>query len=145
MKVKKGDEERTSGGVSGFHTQKRGGASTAASARPASFSQSLESAEIKELLERLDAIASRISRFPAERDLLQYRELVRELLRRAVGGLRIKRDMKWRRNDRNLYVTVEKTEAALEELEGVFYREGERTRLLQLMEEVKGCLVSLFL
>jgi uncharacterized protein YaaR (DUF327 family) len=145
LKVKKGDEERVSGGISGFHTQKREGASTSGGVRAASFSQSLENAEIKELLERLDLIASRISRFPAERDLVQYRELVRELLRRAVGGLRIKRDMRWRRNDRNLFVTVEKAETALEELEKVFYREGARTRTLQLMEEVKGCLVSLLL
>ncbi len=145
MKVKKTDEERSSGGISGFISKRRGAAHSGGSAQAVSFSQSLENAEVKELLERLEILAMRMSRYPAEQDLFQYRELVRELLRRAVAGLRIKRDMKWRRNDRNLFVTVEKTEAALEELEGVFHREGERTKLLRLMEEVKGCLVSLLL
>ncbi|MGI6252976.1 MAG: DUF327 family protein [Aminivibrio sp.] len=145
MKIKKGDEERASGGIAGYHGEKRKGALPADAPRSPSFTQSLENAEIRELLARLDIIASRIGRFPAEGDLRLYRELVRELLRRAVGGLRIKRDMKWRRNDRNLFVTIEKTEAALEELEEIFSREGERTRVLQLMEEVKGCLISLLL
>ena len=51
--------------------------------------------------------------------------------------------MKWRRGDKNFFVIVEKTDSMLDELESVFAREGERTRMLQLMEEIKGCLFSL--
>ena len=110
-----------------------------------SFSASLEDAEVKELIGRLGLLGKQLSHFPAEALLFQYRNLVRELLRRAIGGLRIRRDMKWRRTDRNLFVTVERVESVLVELEEAFRREGERTRMLQLMEEVKGCLISLFL
>ena len=53
--------------------------------------------------------------------------------------------MKWRRTDRNLYVTVEKVDSALIELEEIFLREGERTKMLKLMEEIKGCLLSILL
>lgn len=145
MKVKKNADERISGGESGLQAKKKGILSPARGVEPSSFSQSLEDAQTRELLEKLENLGRKMTQFPAESVLLQYRNLVKELLRRAIGGLRLRRDMKWRRNDRNLFVTVEKTESALEELESVFRREGERTLMLQLMEEVKGCLISLFL
>lgn len=145
MKVKKNAEEKISGGESGFLAKKKRLSAPARGAEPRIFSQSLEDAETRELIEKLELLGGKMTQFPAESTLLQYRNLVKELLRRALGGLRIRRDMKWRRNDRNLYVTVEKVESILGELEGVFRREGERTRMLQLMEEVKGCLISLLL
>ena len=145
MKVKKNAEEKISGGESGFLAKKKWLSAPARGAEPRIFSQSLEDAETRELIEKLELLGRKMTQFPAESTLLQYRNLVKELLRRALGGLRIRRDMKWRRNDRNLYVTVEKVESILGELEGVFRREGERTRMLQLMEEVKGCLISLLL
>ncbi|TDY61777.1 hypothetical protein C8D99_10415 [Aminivibrio pyruvatiphilus] len=145
MKVKKNADERISGGESGFQARKKGLSSPARGTEPRPFSQSLEDAETMELIEKLELLGRKMTQFPAESTLQQYRNLVKELLRRAIGGLRIRRDMKWRRNDRNLYVTVEKVESILGELEVVFRREGERTRMLQLMEEVKGCLISLLL
>ncbi|MBL3538608.1 DUF327 family protein [Aminivibrio sp.] len=145
MKVKKNADERIPGGDSGFQAKKKGPPSPVRGAEQRPFSQSLEDAETKELIEKLELLGRKMTRFPAESTLLQYRNLVKELLRRALGGLRIRRDMKWRRNDRNLYVTVEKVESILGELEDVFRKEGERTRMLQLMEEVKGCLISLLL
>ncbi len=42
-----------------------------------------------------------------------------------------------------MFIFIEKTEGALSELEEGLIREGERTRLLMLMEEIKGCLISL--
>jgi hypothetical protein len=145
VKVKKNADERIPGGDSGFQAKKKGPPSPVRGAEQRPFSQSLEDAETKELIEKLELLGRKMTRFPAESTLLQYRNLVKELLRRALGGLRIRRDMKWRRNDRNLYVTVEKVESILGELEDVFRKEGERTRMLQLMEEVKGCLISLLL
>ena len=41
------------------------------------------------------------------------------------------------------YVTIERVESAMAELEEVFRQESGRTRALQLMEEIKGCLISL--
>jgi uncharacterized protein YaaR (DUF327 family) len=104
-----------------------------------------EEFEIRELLERLDAVAGKLSVFPAERLLVEYKAVIGELLARAMKDFNLQRDLKWRRTDRSLYVTVEKTETALAELEAIFRQEGGRTRMLQLMEEIKGCLISLLL
>jgi uncharacterized protein YaaR (DUF327 family) len=99
--------------------------------------------EIQELLGRLDAAAGRLSVFPAERLMIEYKAVIRELLARAMRDFSLQRDLKWRRTDRSMYVIVARAETALTELEGVFQREGGRTRALQLMEEIKGCLISL--
>jgi uncharacterized protein YaaR (DUF327 family) len=103
----------------------------------------IEEIEVRELLERLDSVTGQLSIFPAERLLLEYKVVLKELLARAMKGFSLRRDLKWRRTDRNTYVMVEKAEAALSELEAVFRQEGGRTRALQLMEEIKGCLISL--
>ena len=71
--------------------------------------------------------------------------MLTELLRRAMQGLRIKRDLRWRKTDKKMYVTIERTEAAMDELEEAFLYEGDRTRALALMEEIKGCLISLLM
>ena len=143
MRVKKTSKEALSGSEFG-KTSKRGGYLPTGEPSIASvFSASLEDAEIHELLERLNLLGRKLSLFPAEALLLQYRQLVAELVRRAVAGLRVRRDMKWRRGDKNFFVIVERTESMIGELEAVFAREGERTKMLQIMEEIKGCLFSL--
>jgi hypothetical protein len=144
LRVKKTSEDTLGGGEFG-KTAKRGVASQGAASGAFSFSTSLEDAEIRELLQRLELLGKQMSVFPAESMLLQYRQLVAELLRRAVNSLRVRRDMKWRRGDRNFFVIVEKTESMLDALDDVFQREGERTKMLQIMEEIKGCLISLLL
>jgi uncharacterized protein YaaR (DUF327 family) len=103
----------------------------------------MEDFEVRELLGRLDAVVSQLSVFPAERLLIEYKVILKGLLSRAMKGFSLRRDLKWRRTDRSTYVTIEKAETALNELEQVFHQEGGRTRALQLMEEIKGCLISL--
>ncbi|MBP8785104.1 MAG: DUF327 family protein, partial [Synergistaceae bacterium] len=83
------------------------------------------------------------SRFPTMTLLVQYRSLVRQLLDRARQNMQNRREFKWRRTERAMFIFIEKTEGALSELEEGLIREGERTRLLMLMEEIKGCLISL--
>lgn len=140
MKVKRGGEGKVEHREGGG---RRHSASQAMSSIRPSFDLSMEEIEIRDLLEHLDSIARKLSVFPAERLLIEYKTALRELLTRAMRGFNIRRDLKWRRTDRNLYVTIEKAEAAMEELERVFLQEGGRTRALQLMEEIKGCLISL--
>ncbi len=142
MRVKKPSKETFSGGEFGKTGKRDGLASVERPSAPA-FSASLEDAELRELLDRLDLIGRKLSVFPAETLLLQYRQLVAEALRRAVSGLRVRRDMKWRMGDRNFFVVVEKTDSLLSELETVLAREGERARMHQILEEIKGCLFSL--
>jgi uncharacterized protein YaaR (DUF327 family) len=146
VKVKRSTEgkiEESSGG-----SRRHSPAYAVSRARP-SFRASMEDMageiEIRELLERLDAVAGKLSIFPAERLLLEYKAVIGELLARAMKDFSLQRDLKWRRTDRTTYVIVEKAETALAELEGIFRQEGGRTRALQLMEEIKGCLISLLL
>lgn len=144
MRVKKSGEGKVGGGNAG-RLSRREAFSGPIGEVSSSFFVSLEDAEAKELVKKLNSLGEKLSRYPAEALLIQYRSLVKELLRRAVGGMNLRRDMKWRRTDRNLYVTVEKVESVLGELEDVFRREGERTKMLQLMDEIKGCLLSILL
>jgi uncharacterized protein YaaR (DUF327 family) len=144
VRVKRGAGNKVEGGGGGAS---RHSASSQVAAPRSSFGVSLENAreeiEIRELLARLDDIARQLSVFPADRLLLEYRAVLKELLARAMKGFSLKRDLKWRRTDRNTYVTVEKVEAYMDELEEAFKTESGRTRALKLMEEIKGCLISL--
>ena len=144
MRVKGGTDGKVEGRGGGDH--RRSSSQVVSLARP-SFGTSVEDAmaelEIRELLDRLDAIASKLSLFPAERLLVEYKLVVKELLARVIKGFTLKRDLQWRRTSRSTYVTIERTETALDELEEAFRQESGRTRTLQLMEEIKGCLISL--
>ena len=94
---------------------------------------------------QLYELSDRLSVFPGGRLIEEYRSVLTELLKRAAKGLRIKRDMRWRKTDRKLYVTIERAEKAMDELEEAFIYEGNRTKALALMEEIKGCLISLLM
>lgn len=145
IKVRRGGEGKVEQSGSGGSRQHS--ASRSISAAHPSFGSSMENMmeeiEIRDLMERLDALSAKLSIFPAERLISDYRTILKELLARAMKGFSLRRDLKWRRTDKSTYVTVEKAESAMAELENVFSREGGRTRALQLMEEIKGCLISL--
>ena len=109
------------------------------------FQETFEELEALRLLEELQQVGESLSRFPSLTVMARYRGLVKLLLRKAQEGVRVRRDFRWRRTERTLYVLVQRTDEALEELDQVLRREGERTRLLELVEEIKGCLLSLLL
>ena len=94
----------------------------------------IEEVEVQRLLEQLNSVAAQLSIFPAERLLLEYKVILKELLARAMKRFNLRRDLKWRRTDHSTYVIVEKAESALSELENIFRQESSRTRALQLME-----------
>ena len=108
-----------------------------------SFINIVEEMETRRLLDELNVLGSQLSRFPTMTLLVQYRSLVRQLLDRARQNMQNRREFKWRRTERAMFIFIEKTEGALSELEEGLIREGERTRLLMLMEEITGCLISL--
>lgn len=110
-----------------------------------SFESAMEASELEDLLDQLYELSDRLSVFPGGRLIEEYRAVLTELLRRATKGLRIKRDMRWRKTDRKMYVTIERAEKAMDELEEAFLYEGNRTKALALMEEIKGCLISLLM
>ena len=85
-----------------------------------SFESAMESAELEDLLDQLYDLSDRLSVFPGGRLIEEYRHVLNELLKRAVKGMRIKRDMRWRKTDRKMYVTIERAEKAMDELEEAF-------------------------
>ena len=118
---------------------------TAVSQGALSFDAAMEATELEALLDHLYDVSAKLSVFPASRLLEEYRSVLTELLRRATQGLRIKRDLRWRKTDRKMYVTIERAEKAMDELEEAFLYEADRTKALALMEEIKGCLISLLM
>ena len=109
------------------------------------FFVSIEDAEMRELLKQLDSITYKLSMFPTEKMMYEYKCIVGELMRRSMSVYHLRKDLRWRRSDKSLYVTIEKIESDLNELEELFLREGLRTRGFFLIEEIKGCLISLLI
>lgn len=109
----------------------------------ATFSEVVEDMEVRQLLAELDDLGSQLSRFPTSVLMGRYKELVRMVLERVRGNMQIRREFKWRRTERSMFLTIERTEGALEELEQALDREGDRIKVLSLIDEIKGCLISL--
>jgi Uncharacterized protein conserved in bacteria len=118
--------------------------SGAAGAPGATFAEVEQEMEVRALLAELDDIGGQLSRHPSTALVGRYKELVRIVLEKARNGMKIRREFKWRRTERSMFVTIERTEDALVELDEALSREGDRTRLLSLVDEIKGCLISLF-
>lgn len=149
IRVKRGEGEGAFGGSPAVQSRvgghSGGGMGPASVPAASSFEAAMESTELEALLDRLYDVSARLSVYPASRLIEEYRSVLTELLRRAMKGMRIKRDMRWRKTDRKMYVTIERAEKAMEELEEAFLYEGDRTKALALMEEIKGCLISLLM
>lgn len=110
-----------------------------------SFDSAMISAELEELLDRLYELSDKLTVYPGGKLISEYRSVLHELLKRASQGFRIKRDMRWRKTDRKMYITIERANKAMDELEEAFMYEGDKTKALSLMEEIKGCLISLLM
>jgi uncharacterized protein YaaR (DUF327 family) len=124
----------------------RGSASSSVKEAPAAqetFAEVVDDLEARQLIDELDVIGLQLSRFPTSALLGRYRELVRMALENVKNSMRIRREFKWRRTERAMFVVIERTENALLEMDEAILREAERTRMLSLMEEIKGCLISL--
>lgn len=108
-----------------------------------SFAEAIDDADSIRIIADLDEVGAQLTRFPTTELMRRYRELVRMALDKVRGGMHIKREFKWRRTERSMFITIEKTEALTDELETALLREGDRARGLILADEIKGCLISL--
>ena len=108
-----------------------------------SFVDVVEDMEARQIVDELDEIGLQLTRFPTTALVRRYRELVGLALDKVRNGMHIRREFKWRRTERSMFITIERTEGLLEELEEVLLREGDRARGLSLVDEIKGCLISL--
>jgi len=109
------------------------------------FEDRFASVEVMSLLEELEELSDQLIRFPSQLLLSRYKGLVKALLQMAVEGMRIKKELRWKRSERTLLLAVEKADSALDSLEEAILRESERVEILKLVEEIKGCLISLFM
>jgi len=124
----------------------RGSSVTGVSGIQNTFAEVAENMELQAIISELDAIGAAMSRYPAGTLLQRYKELVRHTLARVKNGTRIKREFKWRRTERSMFMVIERVEEVLgeiEQLESALMRERERTQILLLIDEIKGCLLSL--
>ena len=124
----------------------RGGSVSGAQGTEKTFAEIAEDMELQGIMEELDAIGAALSRYPASALLGRYRALVKMALGRVKNSMRIKREFKWRRTERSMFMVIERAEEALAELEALesaLGRERDRTRMLSLIDEIKGCLISL--
>jgi uncharacterized protein YaaR (DUF327 family) len=140
-KVKSGEAAPHSGKGAG-----KGGGVSAVAGTPRTFAEIEDEAEFRAIIAELDELGAALSRYPSSALLGRYRKLVRMALGRLKDGMRVKREFKWRRTERAMFMVIERAEDALDELaelESALDRERERTRVLSLIDEIKGCLLSL--
>ena len=78
-----------------------------------SFINIVEEMETRRLLDELNVLGSQLSRFPTMTLLVQYRSLVRQLLDRARQNMQNRREFKWRRTERAMFIFIEKTSTSL--------------------------------
>jgi hypothetical protein len=97
LKVKR-DESNSSKLRSGHGS---GHATRAGAVQPLSpaFMLSIEDAEMKELLKQLELISYKLSMFPTERMMYEYKCIVGELMRRSMSVFHLRKDLRWRRSD----------------------------------------------
>ena len=112
---------------------------------PQTFEAVFSTSEIEILLQEVESLSRQLFCFPSKTLLAKYRESVQMVLYKAEEKLKLRKDYKWRRTNRSVYITIEKTEKFLDEIEAVLTRAGERNRLSKLLDEVKGCLISLMI
>lgn len=146
MKVGGASAKRTAGDASAPVSGGKSGAKPevgAARAAAPAFMEVVDDIESQQLLAELDEVGTQLTRHPTTVLMGRYRELVRLVLEKVKGGMRIRRDFKWRRTERSMFVTIERAEGLIEDLEEALFREGDRVRSLSLIDEIKGCLISL--
>jgi uncharacterized protein YaaR (DUF327 family) len=140
-KLKSGEAAPYSG-----QTAARGSSVSGAHGAEKTFAEIAEDMELQGMVTELEEIGSALSRYPTSAVLGRYRGLVRMVLDRIKDGMRIKREFKWRRTERSMFMVIERAEdalAELETLESALGRERDRTRMFSLIDEIKGCLISL--
>ncbi|MEA3508550.1 MAG: DUF327 family protein [Synergistota bacterium] len=105
------------------------------------FEDNLMRFETRELFDRLDSVSINLFRFPSLVKLEAYRAVVGEIMSRAEKMMETRREFSV--NGSRARMLIERTRKSLDELEDVLEREGKRSRIAGITDEIRGCLVSL--
>lgn len=105
------------------------------------FGETLQKVETDRLLADLDEAAEQLFRFPSDKVLNSYRQVVGRILGRAEEMISVRMDYSVRAGSAR--VLIDRARRNLDELDRVLRREGNRTRIMGLTEDIRGCIVSL--
>lgn len=105
------------------------------------FGNTLHQVETDRLLDELDVVAEQLFRFPSDKVLNDYRQVVGKILGRAEEMISIRMDYSVRSGSAR--VVIDRARRSLDELDRVLRREGNRSRIMGLTEDIRGCIVSL--
>lgn len=105
------------------------------------FEGTLHRVETERLIRELDSVAEQLFRYPSEKVLARYRSVVGRLLDRAEEMISLRADYSVRSGGAR--ILVDRTRRNLEDLDRVLRREGARTRIMGITEDIRGCIVSL--
>lgn len=105
------------------------------------FGETLHQVETNRLLDELDAVADQLFRFPSDKVLNDYRQVVGKILGRAEEMMAVRMDYSVRAGSAR--IVIDRARRNLDELDRVLRREGSRTRVMGLTEDIRGCIVSL--
>lgn len=109
------------------------------------FDGYIDREEINSLLRELDDLGMALSRYPSKELIHKYRLLVRQIIALILEKLRVKREYGFSSRSNKIYTIVERTESSLSMLEDALNKEREKIVILNIIEEIKGCLISLLL
>jgi len=110
-----------------------------------SFEECYTREEINEMLRELDDVGMMLSRFPSKDLINRYKSLVRRIVSMILENMRVKREFGFSSRSNKMFTLIEKAEKSVAELEEALEKEREKMAILNLIEEVKGCLISLLL
>ena len=110
-----------------------------------SFDECYDREEIKMMLSELDDVGMMLSRFPSKDLINRYKSLVRRIVGMILENMRVKKEFGFSPRSNKMFTLIEKAEKSVADLEEALNKEREKMIILNLIEEIKGCLISLLL
>ena len=97
------------------------------------------------MLRELDEVGIALSRYPSKGLINKYKSLVRQVIGMILENMRVKKEFAFSLHSNKMYTIIERTEKSIAELEEALDKEREKIVILNIVEEIKGCLISLLL
>lgn len=113
--------------------------------KDSSFRECYDREAISMLLKELDEVGIALSRYPSKGLINKYKSLVRQVIGMILENMRVKKEFAFSLHSNKMYTIIERTEKSIAELEEALDKEREKIVILNIAEEIKGCLISLLL
>ena len=113
--------------------------------KDSSFREYYDREAISMLFRELDEVGIALSRYPSKGLINKYKSLVRQVIGMILENMRVKKEFAFSLHSNKMYTIIERTEKSIAELEEALDKEREKIVILNIVEEIKGCLISLLL